>query len=191
MTLWTAARQASPSLTISRSLPKSMSIASVMPSNHLILWHPLFLLPSIFPSIRDFSNELAVRIKWPKYWSFSFSISPYNEYSGLISLKIDWSYPLDVHPRSGIGKSKHFSSSSSVSDLHILGHNLAFSGSSDSKEPACNAGDLGLISGSGRSLGEGNGNPLQYSCLENPTDRGACWATVHRVTKSRHTLCVS
>ena len=89
VTPWAAARQASLSLTISRSLPKFMSIASVMPFNHLILWHPLFLLPSIFPSIRDFSNELAVCIKWPKYWSFSFSISPYSEYSGLIFLKID------------------------------------------------------------------------------------------------------
>ena len=90
VTPWTAACQTSLSLTISRSLPKFMSIASVMPSSHLILWRPLFLLPSVFPSIRDFSNESPVRIKWPKYWSFSFSISPSNEYSGLISLEIDW-----------------------------------------------------------------------------------------------------
>ena len=83
-----AACQASLFLTISWSLPKFMSIASVMPSSHLILWHPLFLLPSIFPSIRDFSNESAVHIRWPKNWSFSFSISPSSEYSGLISLKI-------------------------------------------------------------------------------------------------------
>ena len=89
-TPWTAAHQASQSLTISQSLPKFMSIASVMPSSHLILWHPPLLLPTIFPSIRDFYNEPAVRIRWPKYWSFSFSISPSNEYSGLISLKIDW-----------------------------------------------------------------------------------------------------
>ena len=82
--------QGSLSFTISRSLPKFMSIASLMLSSHLILWHPLLLLPSIFPSIRDFSNELAVLIRWPKYWSFSFSISPSSEYSGLISLKIDW-----------------------------------------------------------------------------------------------------
>ena len=85
----TAAHQSSLSLTISWSLPKFMSIALVMPSSHLILWHPL-LLPSIFPSIRDFSNELAAFIRWPKYWSFSFSVSPSNKYSGLISLKIDW-----------------------------------------------------------------------------------------------------
>ena len=86
----TTACQASLSLTISRSLSKFMSIALVMPSSRLILWCPLLLLPSIFPSIRDFSNESSVRIRWPKYWSFSFSISPSSEYSGLISLKIDW-----------------------------------------------------------------------------------------------------
>ena len=77
-------------------LPKFMSIASVMPSSHLILWSPLLLLPSTFASIRDLSNESAVCIRWPKYWSFSFSISPSNEYSGLISLKIDWFDLLDV-----------------------------------------------------------------------------------------------
>ena len=76
------------SLTISRSLPKFMSVVLVMPSSHLILWCPLLLLPSIFPSIRDFSSESAVRVRWPKYWSFSFSISPSNKYSGLIFLKI-------------------------------------------------------------------------------------------------------
>ena len=85
---WTVAHQASLSLTISQSLPKFMSITLVMPSSHLILWCPLLLLPSIFSSIRDFSNESAVWIRWPKYWSFS--ISPSNEYSELISLKIDW-----------------------------------------------------------------------------------------------------
>ena len=87
-TLWTAARQASLSITNSRSPPKPMSIESVMPSNHLILCHPLLLLPSIFPSIRVFSNELGLRIRWPKYWSFSFSISPSNEYSGRFSLEL-------------------------------------------------------------------------------------------------------
>ena len=78
------------SFTNSQDLLKLMSIESVMPSNHLILWHLLLLLPSIFPSIRVFSNESALHIGWPKYWSFSFSISPSNEYSGLISLRIDW-----------------------------------------------------------------------------------------------------
>ena len=89
-TPWTAACQSSLSLTISISLPKFMSIASVMPSSHLVLWYPLLLLPSILPRIRDFSNEVAVWIRWPKYWHFSFSISSSNEYSGLISLNIDW-----------------------------------------------------------------------------------------------------
>ena len=88
-TPWTAARQASLSMTNSQSLLKVMSIESVMSSNHLILCCPLLLLPSIFPSIRVFSNESALCIRWPKYWSFSFSISPSNEYSGLISFKID------------------------------------------------------------------------------------------------------
>ena len=87
---WTAARRASLSITNSRSSPKPMSIESVMPSNHLILCHPLLLPPSIFPSIRVFSNESVLHIRWPKYWSFSFSISPANEYSGLISFRMDW-----------------------------------------------------------------------------------------------------
>ena len=88
-TRWTTARQASLSITNSRSLPKFMS-ESVTPSNHLILCRPLLLLPSIFPSIRVFSNETALHIRWPKYWSFSLSISPPNEYSGLISSRMDW-----------------------------------------------------------------------------------------------------
>ena len=88
-TPWTAARQASLSITICQNLLKLMSIELVMPSNHLILFRP-FLLPSIFPSIRVFSKESVLRIRWPKDWSFSFSISPSNEYSGLISFRIDW-----------------------------------------------------------------------------------------------------
>ena len=87
---WTAARQASLSITNSWSLFKLMSIKSVMLSNHLILCHPLILPPSIFPSIRVFSNESALCMRWPKQWSFSFSISPFNEYSGLISFRMDW-----------------------------------------------------------------------------------------------------
>ena len=86
----TAARQASLSITNSRNLPEPMSIESMMPSNHLILCHPLFLPPSIFPSIRVFSDESALHIRWPKYWSFSFNISPSNKYSGLISFRMDW-----------------------------------------------------------------------------------------------------
>ena len=86
----TAAHQASLSITHSQSLPKLMSIESVMPSNHLILCHPLLLLPSLLPSIRVFSNESALCIRWPKYWNFSFNISPSNEHSGLISFRMDW-----------------------------------------------------------------------------------------------------
>jgi len=89
-TPWTAVCQASLSITNSRSPPKPMSIVSVMPSNHLILCRPLLLLPSIFLSIRVFSNESALLIRWPKYWSFSFSISPPNEHPGLISFRMDW-----------------------------------------------------------------------------------------------------
>ena len=89
LTPWTAARQASLSVTNSQSLLKLMSIESVMPSSHLILCRPLLLSPSIFPSIRVFSNESVLHIRWPKYWSFSFSISPSNEYSRLISFRMD------------------------------------------------------------------------------------------------------
>ena len=89
-TPWTAARKAAQYFTISQSLLKFMPSESVMPSNHLILCCPLLLLPSIFPSIRVFSNESAIHIRWPKYWSFSFSISPFNEYSRWISFRIDW-----------------------------------------------------------------------------------------------------
>ena len=101
------------SITYSQSPPKPMSIKSVMPSNHLILCHPLLLLPSIFPSIRVFSNESALHIRWPKYWSFSFSISPSNEYSGLISFRMDWLVLLVVQ---GTLKSllQHHSSKASI-----------------------------------------------------------------------------
>ena len=89
-TPWTAAHQASLFITHSQSLFKLMSIESVMPSNHLILCHPLLFPPPVFPSIRVFSNESVLHIRWPKNWSFSFNISPFNEYSGLISFRIDW-----------------------------------------------------------------------------------------------------
>ena len=89
-TAWTAARQASLSITISQSLLKLMSVESMMPSSHLILYRPLLPLPSIFPSIRVFSKEMALCIRWPEYWNFSFSISPSSEYSGLISFRMDW-----------------------------------------------------------------------------------------------------
>ena len=110
---WSAARQASLSFTNSWSLLKLMSIESVMPSNHLILCHPLLLQPSIFPSIRVFSNESALCIRWPEYWSFSFNISPSNEYSGLISFRMDW---LDLLAAQGTLKSllQHHSSKASI-----------------------------------------------------------------------------
>ena len=113
VTPWTAAHQASLSLTISQSLSKLMSIELMMPSNHLILCHPLLLLPSLFPSIRVFSNESALGITQPKYWSFSFSISPSNEHPGLISFRMDW---LDLLAVQGTHKSllQHHSSKASI-----------------------------------------------------------------------------
>jgi len=112
-TPWTAAHQASLSFTISQSWLKLTSIESVMPSKHLILFRSLLLLPSIFPSIRVFSSESALWIRWPKYWSFSFSISPSNEYSGLISFRMDW---LDLLAVQGTLKSllQHHSSKASI-----------------------------------------------------------------------------
>ena len=113
VTPWIAACQAYLSITNSQSLVKLMSIESVIPFNHLILCHPLFLSPSIFPGIRVFSNESVLHIRWPKYWSFSFSISPSNEYSGLISFRMDW---LDLLAAQGTLKSllQHHSSKASV-----------------------------------------------------------------------------
>ena len=109
---WTTARQASLSITNSRSSPKLMSIELVMPSNHLILCHPLLLLPSIFPSIKVFSSESVLHIRWPKYWSFSFNISPSNEHPGLI-FRMDW---LDLLTVQGTLKSllQHHSSKASI-----------------------------------------------------------------------------
>ena len=110
-TSWTTAHQASLSITNSQSPPKPMSIELVMPSNHLVLCRPLLLLPSIFPSIRVFSNESVFRIKWPKYWSFSFSISPSNEHPGLISFRMDWFIPRDSQESSPTPQFKSISSS--------------------------------------------------------------------------------
>ena len=121
-TPWTIAPQASMSIANSRGLPKLMSIESVMPSNHLVFCCYFLLLPSIFPSIRVFSNESACRIKWPKYWSFSFNISPSNEHPGLISFRMDW---LDLLAVKGILKSllQHHSLKASIlwhSDVFIV-----------------------------------------------------------------------
>ena len=120
MTPWTAACQTSLSITNSQSLPKLMSIASVMPSNHLILCRPLLLPPSIFPSISVFSSESVLHIRWPKYWSFSFNISPSNEHPGLISFRMDW---LDLLAVQGTLKSLLQHHSSKVS---ILQHSAFF-----------------------------------------------------------------
>ena len=118
-TPWTVARQASLFITNSRSLLKLMSIESVRPSNHLILCHPLLLPPSIFPSIRVFSNESALHIRWSKYWSFNFNISPSNEYSGLISFRMDW---LDLLAVQGTLKSllQHHSSKDQFFSAQLL-----------------------------------------------------------------------
>ena len=123
VTRWTAARQASLSITNSRSLLKLMSSELVMPSTHLILCRPLLLLPSIFPSIRVFSNESVLLIRWPKYWSFSFSISPSNEYSGLICFRMNW---LDLLAVQGTLKSllhHHSSKASILWSLYLLSSN--------------------------------------------------------------------
>ena len=154
-TPWTAARQSSLSITNSQSLLKLMSIKSVMPSNHLILSRPLLLLPSMFPSFRVFSSESVLHIRWPKYWSFSFSIGPSTEYSELISFRIDWL------------------------DLLTVQENSWLSG----EELICQSRRHGFDPWVGRFPGEEHGNPFQYSCLGNPVDRGAWWATVHGVAK--------
>ena len=225
-TPWTAPHQDSLSITNSWSLLKLMSIKSVMPSNHLILCHPILLLPSICPRIRVFSNESVLCIRCPKYWSFSFSISPSNEYSGLISFRIGW-FGLLAAQGTLKGLLQYHSSKASIHVLDIVnsavrnievqvsfwtmvfsGHmpNSVISGShgssvfrlsrnlhtllsspigSDGKEFTCSAGDPDSNHRLGRSPGEGNGYPLQYYCLGNTIDRGAWWATVHRVTKSQ------
>ena len=119
LTPWTAAPQASLSITNSQSLLKVISFESVTPSNHLILCHPLFLLPSIFPSIRVFSNESVLHIRYPKYWSFSFSVSLSSEYSGLISFRMDW---LDILAVQGTLKSllQHHSSKVSILQCSVF-----------------------------------------------------------------------
>ena len=117
VTPWTAARQPSLSIENSRNLLKFMSIDLVMPSNHLILCRPLLLLPSIFPSIRVSSNESALRIRWPKDWSFSFSISPSNEYSGMISFRMDW---LDAGFMVGVQRIFYLSSMQSKGFLRVF-----------------------------------------------------------------------
>ena len=200
-TLWTVACWASLSFTI--SLLKLMSIELVMPSNRLNLWHPLLFLPSIFLRIRVFSSESVLCIRWPKYWSFSFSISPSNVYSGPISFRIDW-FDLFTVQRTLKSLLQHHNSRASILShsaffMVQLSHPYMTTGKTialtiyidyiwaslvaQTVESTCNAGDLGSIPGLGRS--PGGGQPLQYSCLENPVDRGAWQATVHGVAKSQ------
>ena len=195
-TPWTAAHQASLSIINSWSSPKPMSIESVMPSNHLIFCGPLLLLTSIFPSIRVFSKESALRIRCPKHWSFSFSIRPTNEHPGLISFRMNW---LDLLAAQGTLKSllQHHSSKASILQCSVffilqLSHPYMTTGKTIAltrwtfvdKVMSLLLGELGSIPGLGRSPGEGHGNPLQYFCLENPMDRWAWQATDHGVTKS-------
>ena len=153
---WTAAHQAHLSFTISQNVLKFTSIESVMPSNHLILCCPLLLLPSIFPSIRVFANESVLHIRWPKYWSFSFSISPSSEYSGLISFRMDC---LDLLSVQGTLKSL-LQNHSSQSSILWRSANSGCVREADAFEWIL-------------SSREGSGKLLQYCYLENPTDRGA------------------
>ena len=179
-TPWTTARQASLSITNSWSLQKLMSLESVMSSNHLILCHPLLLLPSIFPSIRVFSNESALHIRWPKYWSFSFNISPSNEHWGLISFRRDW---LDLLAVQGTLKSllQHHSSKASIlwhsAFFRVqLSHPYTTTGKTRAYTRWTFVGKVMSLLFNMLSrlvIGEGNGTPLQYSCLENPMDGGA------------------
>ena len=192
------------SFTISQSLLKLMFIESLMPSNHLIICFLFLLLPSIFTSIRVFSNEFDLCIRWPK-GSFSFSISPSKECSGLISFRIDW---FDLLAVQGTLKSllQHYSLKASIlqcsaffmvqpSYLYITTRKIialtiyiGFPGGSAGKESACSAQYPCLICGLGSSPGEEIGYPLQYSCLENPMDRGTWQARVHGITRVRHNL---
>ena len=163
------------SITNSQGSPKPMSIESVMPSNHLILCHPLLLLPSIFPSIRVFSNESALHIRWPKYWSFSFSISPSNEHLELVSFGMDW---LDLLTVQGTLKSllQHHSSKASILQLSAffivqLSHPYMITGKTIALTRWTFAGKvMSLLFNMLFRLviREGNGTPFQYSCLENP-----------------------
>ena len=151
-----------------------------MPSNHLILCHPLLLLPSILSSIRVFSNESALRIRWPKYWSFSFNISPFNEHPGLMSFRMDW---LDLLAVQGTLKSllQHHSSKASILQCSAffivqLSHPYVTTGKTIALTRQTFVDKVMSLLFNMLSrlvIGEGNGTPLQYSCLENPMDREA------------------
>ena len=174
-----------PVLTISQNLPKFMSIESVMPSNHLIFCYPLLLLPSIFPCIRVFSNESAVHIKWPEYWSLSFCICPSNEYSGLISFKIDW-LDLLVVQRTLKSLLQHHSSKASIlrHSAFFMVHTIYKYTKSKSTDSIFLKENLCLVLMPHIYPRRRKWRTLWYSCLRNPMDRGVWWATVHGVIKS-------
>ena len=169
-TSWIAARQAPLSFNISQNLLKLMSIESVMPSNHFILYSPHSPFAFNFPSIRVFSSESALCIRWWKYWRFSFSIILSNEYSGLISFRTDW---FELHAVQGTPKSllQHHSSKALILWCWVFF-----------------IVQLTFIHDYWKNNSLDNGTPLQYSCLENPMDGGAWWAAVHGVTKSQTQL---
>ena len=145
-----------------------------MPSNHLVLCLPLLFLPSIFSSIRFFPNELALHIRWPKYWSFSFSISLSNEYSVVEHPSLFWS----------LGTLLYSERQRMVNTIIVWQVSQEGLVVKNPRAMQVDIRDLGLIPGLGRSPGEGKGNPFQYACLGNPMDRGAWWTTVHGVTQS-------
>ena len=195
---WTASRQASLSITNSWSLLKLMSIELAMPFNHLILCFPLLLLPSVFSSIRVFSKESVLHIRWPKFWSISVSISPSSDYSGLISFRMDW---LNLLAAQGTLRRllQHHRSEASVLQcttwfmVQLSRPDMTTGKTTALTRRAC----FGITVSGGQqrdsaihthvsilSQWRRNGIPLQYPCLENSVDRGAWWATVRGVTKS-------
>ena len=185
-----AALQVSLSIINSQSLPKLMSIESMMPSSHLILFFPLLLLPPIPPSIMVFSNESNLRMRWPKYWRFSFIISPFNEHRGQISSRMNW---LDLFAVQGTLKSllQHHSSKASILCCSAfftvqLSHPYITTGKTIALTRWTSVGKVLslLFPVCSTSHREGNGTPLQCSCLENLMDGGAWWAAFHGVTKS-------
>ena len=196
-TPWTAARQASLSITNFRSLLELMSIESVMPSNHLILCHPLLLPLWNLPSLRVFSNESVLHIRWPKNWSFSFSISSSNEYSGLISFRMDW---LDLLAVQGTLKSllQHHSSkasifqrsaffgtqSSTIPKKRFTKHVIWTSQETQWERICLQCRSYRLDPWVGKITWRRNGNPLQYSCLKNSMDRGVWQATVQEAAQN-------
>ena len=191
-TAWTAACQTPLSSPISQSLLKLMSIKLVMLSNHLILCHPLLLLPSLFPSIRIFSIESAPHIRWPKYWSFSFNSSLSNEFSGFISFRIDC-FDLLAVQRTLKSLLQHHSLKASIlwcSAFFMiqLSHLYMTSGKTVALTVWTFVSKVMSLLFNMLSqfvIGEGNGNPLQYSCLENPRDRGTWWAAIYGVPRSQ------